>query len=81
VDRQLESLVSTMLEQRDGGSTLCPSEPARALWPERWRSRMPEVHAAIRRMAAQGAVEVLQRGRVVDAARVRGPFRVRGSMR
>ena len=36
---------------------------------------------AAQRMAAQGAVEVLQRGRVVDAARVRGPFRVRGSMR
>ena len=57
-------------------ATLCPSEIARDLWPDAWRHRMEDVRSAARRIAAQGGIVWLQRGRRVDPSRARGPVRL-----
>ena len=78
VDRVLERTIDELLDQRRPGTTICPSEAARAVDPEGWRELMPAARAAAGRLAAAGEVEVTQRGEVVDlTAGVRGPVRVR----
>lgn len=80
VDRTLEKAIVELLASRAPSATICPSEAARAADPDDWRRRMEAARSAARRLAAAGRVAVLQRGRVVDAGRVRGPFRIgRGS--
>lgn len=67
-------------------NSLCPSEVARAYEARRvgateddWRQWMEAVRCAARRLAAEGKVDVLQKDRIIDAATMRGPIRIRRS--
>ncbi|MGY5883927.1 DUF3253 domain-containing protein [Modestobacter lacusdianchii] len=73
----LERTLGALLDQRRPGTSICPSEAARAVDPEGWRELMPAARAAAGRLAAAGDVQVTQRGEVVDVATARGPVRVR----
>ena len=73
----LERAIGALLDARAPGTTICPSEAARAVDPEGWRALMPQARAAAGRLAQRGTVEVTQRGAVVDVTTVRGPVRVR----
>ena len=75
-DRALERAILDLLAQRAAGATICPSEAARRVGAADWRELMEPARAAARRLVAAGAVEIRQRGRVVDAATARGPIRV-----
>jgi hypothetical protein len=77
VDRALERTIDALLDERRAGTTICPSEAARAVDADGWRGLMPAARAAAGRLAASGAVEVTQRGEVVDVATARGPVRIR----
>jgi hypothetical protein len=76
LDRALEERLLAMAEARGPGKTLCPSEVARA-HADDWRPLMERVRQAARRLAAQGRIEVLQKGRVVDPSDAAGPIRLR----
>lgn len=76
-EAHLESTMLEMLRNRSRGASICPSEVAQATHPENWREHMESVRRAARRLVARGEVDVLQRGRVVDPDRARGPIRVR----
>jgi hypothetical protein len=76
VDRTPERAIGALLDRRAPAS-ICPSDAARAVEPQAWRALMPRARAAAGRLAAGGAVEVTQRGEVVDVATARGPVRVR----
>lgn len=76
VDPGLELVIVELLETRAAGSTICPSEAARAHSPEDWRSIMEPARDAARRLAARGVVEVRQKGRVIDPSAARGPIRL-----
>ena len=77
VDARLERAIGGLLDDRRAGATICPSEAARAVDPQGWRELMPTARAAAGRLAADGRVEVTQRGEVVDVGSARGPVRVR----
>jgi hypothetical protein len=77
VGARLERTIQELLDRRRPDASICPSEAARALDPEAWRDLMPAARAAAGRLAASGAVEVTQGGRVVDVATAHGPVRVR----
>jgi hypothetical protein len=62
--------------RRGAGRTLCPSEVARALDPDRWRDLMPAVRDQAARLAAEGLIAVTQGGRPVDVRTARGPIRL-----
>jgi len=74
---RLEGLVLELLAARRSGATICPSDVARATGAEDWRALMDPVRAAAQRLVDGGAVEVTQRGEVVDLATARGPVRIR----
>ncbi|MFM2148329.1 MAG: hypothetical protein RLZZ187_635 [Pseudomonadota bacterium] len=65
---------------RGADKSICPSEVARALAPDddAWRRLMGAVRATAIRLAREGQVEVLRKGKPVDpAAEIRGVIRLR----
>ncbi len=67
-----------LLDARAAGATICPSEVARALasaaGSDDWRARMPDVHAAVDAMMADGAVRLSWKGVALPARE--GPYRI-----
>lgn len=58
--------------------SICPSEVARALWPDDWRARMAQVRSVGRALATAGRIVVTQRGEVrAPDVPIRGPIRYR----
>ncbi len=77
-EEAIERTILALLQQRDAGKTICPSEAARALaGDEGFRDLMAPVRATAQAMVARGDVAVTQRGRVVDPGRARGAIRLR----
>lgn len=72
----VEAAILAMLSERDPNATICPSEVARALFPESWRKEMETIRHAARRLQAKELVIAKQEGRQVDLARARGPVRI-----
>lgn len=83
IDRELEQTILALLAERSAGSTICPSEAARAVFPgETWREEMERTRAAARRLVASGQIVITQQGRVVDPSTAKGPIRLRrGALR
>ena len=73
---RLEGAIADLLDQRDEGKTICPSEAARAVGGKAWRDLMPPAREAVARMADSGEVVVTQGGQPVDALSARGPIRI-----
>ena len=78
-DEALEHAILGLLDQRRAGATICPSEAARAVFPDDWREHMERTRQAARRLVADGRVEITQKGVVVDPNHARGPIRIRRS--
>ena len=76
LDGQLEEAILTIATARAAGKTMCPSEAAKAV-REDWRPLMERTRQAARRLVAQGRLEILQKGRVVDPSTAKGPIRLR----
>lgn len=72
----LEAAILEDLGKRARGGALCPSEVVRARF-EHWREMMGPVREAACRLEAAGTIEILQKGKVVDPSRARGPIRLR----
>jgi hypothetical protein len=78
---QLRSIIIELLDHRDPGKTICPSEAARALAGTSFRPLMDTVRAAAAELVADGEIEVTQRGDVVDISQARGAIRLRRKTR
>ncbi|WIB67764.1 MULTISPECIES: DUF3253 domain-containing protein [unclassified Curtobacterium] len=76
-DHALEATIAHLLDTRAATSSTCPSEAARALGGDDWRSLMEPTRQAARRMVARGEVEITQRGSVIDPDHIHGPIRIR----
>lgn len=76
-DRALEGAILDLLAQSAPKAAVDPSDAGRAVGGDAGRALREPARRAARRLAAAGLVHVVQNGRVVDAATVRGPFLVR----
>jgi hypothetical protein len=76
---QLARTILDLLDRRQAGATICPSDAARAAAgdDDHWRELMDPVRTAARLLVQRGLVEVTQRGEVVDLDAARGPVRIR----
>ena len=72
-----EAAILRLLSQRSGGATICPSEAAKVVEPDDWRSLMEPARSAARRLVASGDVVITQQGAVVDPSSAKGPIRIR----
>ena len=73
----LETAILGLLAQREGSSTICPSEAARIVGGEDWRALMEPARAAARRLVDRNEVVITQGGVVVDPSTAKGPVRIR----
>ena len=76
-NRRIEAAVRTLLRSRQPGKTICPSDVARIIGGQGWREVLPAVRDRAVRMAEQGSLEVLRRGRVVKSKCTEGVLRYR----
>ena len=76
----LEARILALLATRARGATICPSEvlPAEE---KQDKARMEEVRSAARRLVQRAAIDIVQRGAVVDPDHARGPIRLRLRLR
>ena len=75
---RLEAAMLTLASRRAPDKTICPSDAARAVGGEDWRSQMETARTVARSLAGDGAVEILQKGTRLDpSAEWRGPVRIR----
>jgi hypothetical protein len=75
---RLRSAVLALARRRAPDKTICPSDAARAVGGESWRSLMEDARDVARSLATDGRVEVLQRGEPLDPDEPwKGPVRIR----
>jgi hypothetical protein len=78
IDQKVELTILELLRKPAAGGTICPSEAARAAFPEdRWRDEMERTRRAARRLVAKGQIEIHQKGRMVKPSRAKGPIRLK----
>lgn len=73
----MEAAILALAAARGPQKSICPSEAARAIAPEGWRSLMSEARAAAVRLAKSGRVHILRKGRPVDPDSFKGVYRIR----
>ncbi|MEL6497707.1 MAG: DUF2256 and DUF3253 domain-containing protein [Planctomycetota bacterium] len=76
-DAALEQAILDLLDSRERGKTICPSEAAKAVSPDQWRDFMEPARMAGRRLIEQGKVVFTQQGHEIDPSRAKGPIRIR----
>jgi hypothetical protein len=77
VDLKIEEALLSLLDKRSRGSSICPSEVARELFPENWEQSMERVRRAVRRLAVAQKVSVTQQNVPVRDLNFKGPIRVK----
>ncbi|MDG6078911.1 DUF3253 domain-containing protein [Erythrobacter litoralis] len=71
---QTEAAILTLLAERDIGATICPSEVARRIDPDKWRDRMTEVHSAVDCLHARERITLSWKGEAMTKRS--GPYRI-----
>lgn len=74
---RIEATVRTLLQHRGAGSSICPSDVARAVGGPDWRARMGRVREVARAMALASEVTITARGERLDpTGELSGPVRL-----
>jgi hypothetical protein len=75
-DERIAAAIRALTRKR-AESSICPSDVARTIGGETWRSRMPDVRRVAAALADGGEVLVTQKGETVRIDEARGPVRIR----
>jgi hypothetical protein len=73
---RLTAAMQALLRHRASTSTICPSDAARVVAGDRFRSAMDEARRVAGRLREAGVVRTTQKGEDVDPLTVRGPLRI-----
>lgn len=76
-NRRIEAATRALLRSRTPDSSICPSDVARVVGGESWRTLLPVVRDRAAEMAEHHALEILRRGRVVEGNPTEGVLRYR----
>lgn len=75
--RRIDAALRALLESRQPGRSVCPSDIARIVGGTGWRPLLPLVRQRAVAMAERGELEVLRRGQVVTENAIAGVLRYR----
>jgi hypothetical protein len=75
--KKISETILEMLLTRGPGKTICPSEVARKLYSDDWRSHMEAVRKEARKLVKEGKLLITQRGVVVDPDTCKGAIRLK----
>jgi hypothetical protein len=81
-DTAIAAAILRQTAERGAGKSICPTEVARALAPgpeEAWRPLLGRVRATAIRLATEGRIDILRKGKPVPPAGVKGVIRLRVS--
>jgi hypothetical protein len=73
---RLAAAVRALLHHREPEKTICPSDAARTVGGDSWRSVMDDARDVAYQLADAGLIEVRQKGEPVDGRSARGPIRL-----
>lgn len=73
----IEDEIFNQLARRDAGKSICPSEVAKVIAPERWQREMSRVRAVATGLARQGRLVITKKGKPVDPDAFKGVIRLR----
>ena len=73
---RLGATMRTLLRHREPTSTICPSDAARVVAGDRFRSAMDDARRVAAELRDAGLVRTTQRGAEVDPRTARGPLRI-----
>lgn len=73
---RLAAAMRALLRHRAPPSTICPSDAARVVAGDGFRSAMEEARRVAGRLREEGLVRTTQKGAEVDPLAVRGPLRI-----
>lgn len=73
---KISATILTLATERGKSKTICPSEVARQLFPDNWRTHMEDVQKAAFELRSKGKVRILQKGIEVEGTEVVGPIRI-----
>ena len=81
-DPQIETALLALIAHRGQDASACPSEVARALSSDDWRTLMPRVRQVVGQLALRGLLDISQGGQSVSPSTLphgpwKGPIRVR----
>ncbi|MFN3352715.1 MAG: DUF3253 domain-containing protein, partial [Brevundimonas sp.] len=62
----IEDEIFNQLARRDPGKSICPSEVAKVIAPDRWQREMGRVRAVATGLARQGRLVITKKGKPVD---------------
>lgn len=72
-----DEAILTLAAAKGAGSSISPEDAARAVDRENWRMRMGDVRAAAVRLAKEGRIVILRKGKPVDPDDFKGVIRLR----
>jgi hypothetical protein len=82
VDRlTLRQCLITKVRSRGLEKSICPSEVAREMGGDEWRSLMPLVREIGAELVQEGSIIALQQGNSVDPLHAKGPIRFQVTQR
>jgi hypothetical protein len=73
---KISETILLLATQRGRDKTICPSEVARELSPDDWRTYMKEIRKIAFELRDAGKVRIMQRGTEVAGSEVIGPIRI-----
>lgn len=68
--------ILSLVHARGAGKTICPSEAARAVSEEKWRTVLKEVRGEAVRLARAGKIVIYRKGKPVDPDDFKGVYRL-----
>lgn len=74
-DDRIGATIRALTRHREG-SSICPSDVARAIGGDAWRDHMDDVRRVAHGLAAHGDIVVTQKGEPVRIDQARGPVRI-----
>ncbi len=73
----VDDAILALAAERGAASSISPEDAARAVDSENWRKRMGEVRGAAVRLAKEGRIVILRKGKPVDPENFKGVIRLR----
>ncbi len=76
-DSEAEAAILRLVGERGPDKSICPTDAARVLGKQAWRSHLGRVRAAAVELARSGRIEILRKGKPVELHAVGGVIRLR----
>lgn len=82
IRQRLRAAIRGLADHRGPKSSICPSDAARAIGGDNWRSLMDDTRDLARELARSGHVQIAQRGNALDPDGAwSGPIRIKTAHR